>query len=146
MDPDCRLYKKAPGDAAQLTYLGHVLMDHRHGLIAGEQVATADGIAEGRASTFRPRFSRKSGASHILSKSISAACSVIICAQHFPRTAAYVAIRIIGVRAVVRSLHHLPHHGWHALRYKTSDLSRGCVNHIDHPGEMKGLRHGHAIP
>ena len=67
MDPDCRLYKKVLGDAAQLTYLGHVLMDHRHGLIAGEQVTTEDGIAEGGASTFRPRFSRKSGASQILS-------------------------------------------------------------------------------
>ena len=59
MDPDCRLYKKVLGDAAQLTYLGHVLMDHRHGLIAGEQVTTADGIAEGGASTFGPRFFEK---------------------------------------------------------------------------------------
>nr|WP_283103198.1 IS5 family transposase [Acidithiobacillus sp. S30A2] len=45
-DPDCRLYKKAPGDASRLAYLGHVLMDNRHGLIAGEQVTTADGTAE----------------------------------------------------------------------------------------------------
>jgi len=41
-DPDARLYKKAPGEASRLAYLGHVLMDNRHGLIAGEQVTTAE--------------------------------------------------------------------------------------------------------
>lgn len=45
-DPDARLYKKSPGEASRLAYLGHVLMDNRHGLIAGEQVTTADGTAE----------------------------------------------------------------------------------------------------
>ena len=50
-DPDVRLYKKAPGDASRLAYLGHVLMDNRHGLIAGEQVTTADGTAEVDAAT-----------------------------------------------------------------------------------------------
>ncbi|UTV80066.1 IS5 family transposase (plasmid) [Acidithiobacillus sp. YTS05] len=45
-DPDCRLYKKASGEASRLAYLGHVLMDNRHGLIAGEQVTKADGTAE----------------------------------------------------------------------------------------------------
>ncbi|WP_437559403.1 IS5 family transposase [Acidithiobacillus sulfuriphilus] len=45
-DSDARLYKKAPGEASRLAYLGHVLMDNRHGLIAGEQVTTADGTAE----------------------------------------------------------------------------------------------------
>jgi transposase len=50
-DPDARLYKKAPGDASRLAYLGHVLMDNRHGLIAGQQVTTADGTAEVDAAT-----------------------------------------------------------------------------------------------
>ncbi|MBU2782746.1 IS5 family transposase [Acidithiobacillus caldus] len=45
-DPDARLYKKAPGEASRLAYLGHILMDNRHGLIAGEEVSTADGTAE----------------------------------------------------------------------------------------------------
>ncbi|MBU2754820.1 IS5 family transposase [Acidithiobacillus sp. CV18-2] len=45
-DPDCRLYKKAPGDASRLAYLGYVLMDNRQGLIVGDQVTTADGTAE----------------------------------------------------------------------------------------------------
>lgn len=45
-DPDARLYKKSAGDASRLAYLGHVLMDDRHGLIAEERVTTADGTAE----------------------------------------------------------------------------------------------------
>src|SRR5687768_15550339 len=32
-DPDARLYKKAQGREARLGYLGHVLMEHRSGLI-----------------------------------------------------------------------------------------------------------------
>ncbi|WP_141738819.1 IS5 family transposase, partial [Acidithiobacillus caldus] len=35
-----------PGEASRLAYLGHVLMDNRHGRIAAEQVTTADGTAE----------------------------------------------------------------------------------------------------
>ena len=33
-DPDARLYKKSAGEVSRLAYLGHVLMDNRHGLIA----------------------------------------------------------------------------------------------------------------
>lgn len=45
-DPAVRLYKKSAGDASRLAYLGHMLMDNRRGLIAEEQVTTADGTAE----------------------------------------------------------------------------------------------------
>ena len=45
-DPDARSYKKSPGDASRLAYLGHVLMDNRHGLIAEELVTAAVGTAE----------------------------------------------------------------------------------------------------
>ena len=48
-DPDARLYKKAHGREAQLGYLGHVLMEHRSGLIV-----QSDGHA-GR----RPRRTRR---------------------------------------------------------------------------------------
>jgi transposase len=37
-DPDARLYKKARGRAARLGYLGHVLMEHRSGLIVNATV------------------------------------------------------------------------------------------------------------
>jgi transposase len=45
-DPDARLYKKARGREARLGYLGHVLMEHRSGLIVQTMVTPADGHGE----------------------------------------------------------------------------------------------------
>lgn len=45
-DPDARLYKKARGREARLGYLGHVLMEHRSGLIMKTMVTPADGYGE----------------------------------------------------------------------------------------------------
>ena len=45
-DPDARLYKKARGREARLGYLGHVLMEHRSGLIVKTAVTPADGHGE----------------------------------------------------------------------------------------------------
>jgi transposase len=45
-DPDARLYKKAGGREAHLGYLGHVLMEHRSGLIMQTRVTPADGYGE----------------------------------------------------------------------------------------------------
>src|SRR4030095_9937698 len=42
-DPDARLYKKAVGREARLGYLGHVLMEHRSGLLVNTMVTPADG-------------------------------------------------------------------------------------------------------
>jgi transposase len=45
-DPDARLYKKAVGREARLGYLGHVLMEHRSGLLVNAMVTPADGYGE----------------------------------------------------------------------------------------------------
>jgi transposase len=45
-DPDARLYKKAHGREARLGYLGHLLMEHRSGLIVNATVTPADGYGE----------------------------------------------------------------------------------------------------
>jgi hypothetical protein len=45
-DPDARLYKKARGREVRLRYLGHVLMEHRSGLIVKATVTPADGYGE----------------------------------------------------------------------------------------------------
>ena len=45
-DPDARLYKKAQGREARLGYLGHVLMEHRSGLIVRTAVTPVDGYGE----------------------------------------------------------------------------------------------------
>lgn len=45
-DPEARLYRKAPGHEAKLCYLGHVLMENRHGLAVNTRVTRATGTAE----------------------------------------------------------------------------------------------------
>jgi len=45
-DPDARLYRKAAGQESKLSYLGHVLVENRHGLVVGSTVTYADGYAE----------------------------------------------------------------------------------------------------
>jgi transposase len=45
-DPACRLFKKSKGAPAQLCYLGHVLMENRHGLVVRPAVTRASGTAE----------------------------------------------------------------------------------------------------
>jgi len=48
-DPDSRLYRKAAGREAKLSYMGHALMENRHGLAVGGMVTVANGTAERRA-------------------------------------------------------------------------------------------------
>ncbi len=45
-DPEARLYKKSSGQEAKLSYLGHVLVENRNGLIAAAMTTQADGLAE----------------------------------------------------------------------------------------------------
>jgi transposase len=49
-DPDSRLYRKANGREAKLSYMGHVTMENRHGLAVAGVVTEANGTAERRAS------------------------------------------------------------------------------------------------
>ena len=49
-DPDSRLYRKAAGREAKLSYMGHVTMENRHGLAVAGMVTHANGTAERRAS------------------------------------------------------------------------------------------------
>ena len=49
-DPEAKLYRKAGGREAKLSYLGHALMENRNGLAVGGMVTPADGTAERRAS------------------------------------------------------------------------------------------------
>ena len=45
-DPDARLYKKGPGKEAKLCFMGHGLMENRHGLLVDACLTLADGHAE----------------------------------------------------------------------------------------------------
>ena len=45
-DPDARLYRKSPGTAAKLCFMGHLLTENRNGLIVQARVSAATGTAE----------------------------------------------------------------------------------------------------
>jgi transposase len=45
-DSDALLFKKATGHEAKLSYLGHVLIEHRHGLVVNSRLTQATGRAE----------------------------------------------------------------------------------------------------
>ena len=60
-DPEARLYKKTKGSEAKLSYLGHVLMENRHGLLVKTRLTLAEGTAEREAALgmAKQRCSRK---------------------------------------------------------------------------------------
>ena len=45
-DPEAKLYRKAQGKEAKLSYMGHALMENRHGLAVDGMVTQANGTAE----------------------------------------------------------------------------------------------------
>ncbi|MEJ2436296.1 MAG: IS5 family transposase, partial [Pseudolabrys sp.] len=45
-DPDAKLYRKGPGMEAKLCFIGHALMENRHGLIVDTRLTRASGRAE----------------------------------------------------------------------------------------------------
>lgn len=45
-DPEARLYRKGDGQPAKLCYMGHALMENRHGLAVGGVASQATGTAE----------------------------------------------------------------------------------------------------
>jgi transposase len=45
-DPDARLYRKGKGQPAKLCFMGHALIENRHGLVVQADASTADGRAE----------------------------------------------------------------------------------------------------
>lgn len=45
-DPEAKLYKKSTGAEAKLTFMGHVLMENRNGLVVNARLTEANGFAE----------------------------------------------------------------------------------------------------
>ena len=50
-DSDAKLYRKGHGHDARLAYLGHLVIENRHGLIVAAMASTADGRAEREVAT-----------------------------------------------------------------------------------------------
>jgi transposase len=45
-DPDAKLYRKGNGQSSRLCFMGHLLMENRHGLIVDAELTRAGGFAE----------------------------------------------------------------------------------------------------
>jgi transposase len=45
-DPDARLYRKSDGQPSRLCFMGHLLIENRHGLIVDVRTTHASGVAE----------------------------------------------------------------------------------------------------
>ena len=61
-DPEARLFRKGKGQPAKLYFMGHVLMDHRHGLPVDVEVTAASGNAEREAAlAMLDRLPRRAG-------------------------------------------------------------------------------------
>ncbi len=58
-DPDARLYRKSNGAESRLAYLGHLLIENRHGLIADARATMATGTAEREAAGLMIKTQRK---------------------------------------------------------------------------------------
>jgi len=62
-DRDARLYKKSSGSEAKLAYLGHAVMENRHGFLVKTRLTLATGTAEREAAlAMVQRIRRKQGA------------------------------------------------------------------------------------
>lgn len=48
-DPEAKLYKKGKGKEAKLSYMGHALIENRHGLVVQADATEANGVAERKA-------------------------------------------------------------------------------------------------
>src|ERR1700674_2007629 len=64
-DLDSRLYRKAAGREAKLSYMGHAVMENRHGLAVAGMVTHANGTAERRASEMMLKTKAKQAGRHI---------------------------------------------------------------------------------
>jgi transposase len=64
-DPESRLYRKAAGREAKLSYMGHVTMENRHGLAVAGMVTAASGTAEREASEAMLRTKARQAARRI---------------------------------------------------------------------------------
>jgi len=64
-DPEARLARKSNGTTAKMSYMGHALMENRHGLVVDVELTQADGHAERKAAVSmlkRRRHERGHGA------------------------------------------------------------------------------------
>ena len=98
-DAEARLYRKGPGPETTLAYLGHVLLDNRHGLVANVCVTAATGTAEREAASWMLAASAPPGSTVGADKGYDVACFVdevraLEVTPHIARKAPYSTIDV----------------------------------------------------
>jgi transposase len=92
-DPEARLFKKGKGKEAKLCFMGHVLMENRHGFIVSPRLTAATGTAEREAAedlvgNLRGRHRITVGADKAYdTQNFSNLCALLRPRRMWPRTA-----------------------------------------------------------
>ena len=134
-DPDAQLYKKSVGQKSVLAYLGHLLMENRHGLIANAYVTAATGTAEREAAltmlAVEPRARTVAGDKHYDAASFVAAARADGITPH-------VAQRIPSYTAIDRRT---TRHPGYAISQRKRKLVEQAFGWMKTVGLMRKLRH-----
>lgn len=117
-DPEARLFRRGPGREAKLCYLGHVLMDNRHGLVVDARLTQASGTAEREAAE-----------------------EMVVAARRRRRRITVGADKGYDTRAFVaalRALRATPHVAQHKSTHFTSAIDHRTTRHPGYPvSQMK---------
>ncbi len=119
-DPESRLYRKAAGREAKLSYMGHVIMENRHGLAVAGLVTTASGTAERQASEAMLKTKARQAGKHI-TVGEDKACDTGQSRGQYPRQRCHAACHpeqwCHQDRKTAQQRHRRPHHPacrlWH---------------------------------
>jgi len=100
-DPDAKLYRKGPGMEAKLAFLGHALMENRHGLVLDARLTRVAGYAERIAALdmIAPRAERPHAVTLGADKGFDAADFVMECREL--NVTAHVAQNTSGRRSAI---------------------------------------------
>jgi hypothetical protein len=132
-DPDAQLYRKGQGKEAKLAYLGHVLLDNRHGLVANVCATAATGTAERDAA-----LDLLQTASH--AKTV-AGDKTMTSPRLWPRCGSLKSRRMSRRRPVVRSTARTTRHAGYAISQRKRKLIEQVFGWMKTVGGLRKLRH-----
>ncbi len=106
-DPEAKLFRKGKNQGAKLYYMGHVLMDHREGLVVDVEVTEANGFAEREAAlVMLDRHPSQQQRTVAADKGYDTADFVAECRKR--RVTPHVAMNVSQQRETRRSMHARP--------------------------------------
>jgi len=133
-DPEAQLHRKGRGKEAKLAYLGHVLLDNRHGLVANVCVTPATGTAEREAALLMAEVSVPPGGTLAGDKNFDVAAWVG-------------ALRVLQITAHVAQKKHsaidgrTTRHAGYAISQQKRKLVEQVFGWMKTVGGLRKLRH-----